>query len=238
MMKQSMKGEYMRILYLYKACDQDTKFRMAILSALKTIHAIGLENRAKVYIASGFFDDIGIGSNCPFSASDYYDIATNTNLLSELKGLNVACFGSYNNKKKYLDFCKNISAVTISLTVYYKCRLHCKLFIITIDGIPVFEIIGSSNLTMSAYGGIRKKGPNNSYNSESDVILIRDFNDTLFEAIPFEIDEYSFELEYNALANKNISFDERMNSVLDIIRQLEQTTDDISDSLFDERLIE
>lgn len=207
----------MKIVHIYKRSQHDSIFRGAILDALKTIHAMSIEKISTVYLSSGFFDDIFPYNNNGFSAT-HFSQGGSTNIVSELHNINIVCFGCYNKKNKYIDFCKNIKQFAAQSTAYYKYKCHSKLFVITVNGTPVFEIIGSSNMTKCAYGGLTTRGF--SYNSETDLILINDTQNTQFEAINFEINNNCMILRYDYNDNSGIRFEDRMNNILDIIEEM------------------
>lgn len=199
------------IFHIVKKANCDTQFRTAILKALTC--ARQNNRKIKVYIASGFFDEIVNSKRTPVSS--FTDLNLNTNLRTLLSDLEVEVLGAYNGKKDLVEFCKSLRLAGASVKVFYKHRFHTKLFIIESNGEVLFEIIGSSNLTISAYEGIRhtKTKIFRSYNSECDLILIK--NSLNFK---LETNENVMQLKYDEIGNK-ISIKERMNSVL---KQIEE----------------
>lgn len=203
-----------KIYHIVKKANSDTLFRTVMLQAI--FSAKKIDSNIDVYIASGFFNEIVNSGRTPVSA--YADSMVGTNLRNLLSGLNVTVYGAYNGKNDLLEFCKNLKTSGAKIKAFYKYRFHTKLFVIKSCDKVIFEIIGSSNLTTSAYEGIRytKTKSLPSYNSECDLILMSDSLD-----LTIDTDENIMLLEY-AEQNK-ILFDERMNKAIEQMKIFEAT---------------
>ncbi len=197
---------------------EDTNFRRAMLTAIDCVKKAipDFKNHIVVKIASGFYTENTIGKSTKelFNVSDFKD-ASEKSLISSLKGINVVCFGTYIHKKTYESFIKNIRKVANELHAYYASRFHCKVFVIELDGDPIFEIIGSSNMTKAAYAGIsRAKKPSPNY--ESDLIYV---DDTCLYLKEFSLqpNRETTILIYDESENGGITFKERMRGASDIL---------------------
>lgn len=103
-----------------------------------------------------------------------------------------------------------------------RMRWHAKTFVLLSNGEPCFAIIGSSNMTSSAFGSPRLV-PN--YNYESDVIIWDSKRLDVDRYFIEKFDEYSNEasinhpisLIYRPEDNMNITEKDRLNNVLDML---------------------
>ena len=156
-----------------KKGNQDTQFRKILLESLQWIQTKKLHEKAVVYLASGFFDEVVKTPRTPIST--FLDISTNKCLQNVFSGIKVELFGAYNGKNGLLQFGTSLKQNTSKISAFYKYRFHAKFFAIEVDRKVVFEILGSSNMTVSAYEGLRytKAGnARNSHNYECDLVLI------------------------------------------------------------------
>ena len=217
----------MKIFHILKRGNQDTEFRGILLKALSTIHANKLEEKAIVYLASGFFDEIVTPPRMPIST--FPNQATTLNLKNALSGMTIKLLGAYNGKKGLVGFGSSIKSNVSSISAFYKYRFHAKIFIIEIDNRPVLEIIGSSNMTVAAYEGVRytKKGNQlYSLNYECDLVLV----DDAF-AIDIKPNENISRFSYSDKDNNGITLQDRAEEILRHIKSLEQEMIDVTSEL-------
>jgi HKD family nuclease len=102
-------------------------------------------------------------------------------------------------------------------------KFHAKIFILIKEGTPIFEIVGSSNMTKSAYGGC-------SNNRESDLMIYneREFSD--FQINKFVNNTISgqqniiteFVYKDDSDINDGTSIADRMMSFLNLLKEEEQ----------------
>lgn len=217
----------MKVFHILKKGNQDTEFRGILLKALSTIHAKKLEEKATVYLASGFFDEIVNPPRTPIST--FPDKTTKFDLQSMLAGLTVELFGAYNGKKGLVQFGTAIKNKVSSIKAFYKYRFHAKLFAIEIAGRAIFEIIGSSNMTVAAYEGLCYTKAGNSkasQNYECDLVLFDDYIN-----IDIKPNENAMVFRYNDEDNGGIPLDKRANEILQHIKSLKNEMQDISSEL-------
>ena len=218
----------MKIYHIIKKSGEDTDFRVVMLSALKRVQILKKTHKdlnIKVYLASGFFH---INVSPPkVDVLSYVDPHTKLALSNLLSNLNVEILGAYNGKKDLLSLKSALSPIAKTLNVYYKYRFHTKLFIITVNDRPIFEIIGSSNMTLPAYEGLyySTKGKSSlSLNTETDLILYDDeFTIGGSKCVlggNIKMAENMMSFAYNAEDNNDVSFVERMRLLVDYIQEL------------------
>ena len=163
------------VYHILKLSGHDTDFRPTMLDAIQRIPTV---SKAKISLASGFFtqNQSNTSSRPAFKVSDFPDGTSNRTFISAVlnSGAEVECYGAYPGSKEFKLFVDKLRAQGITATGYYKRKFHCKLFAIEIDGEPVFEIIGSSNMTKAAYAGIigNYNPPKSSPNCECDLVLV------------------------------------------------------------------
>ena len=219
----------MKIYHIIKKSGCDTDFRRVMLTALERIQILKKSKKdlsdIKIYLASGFFN-INVSSP-KVDILNYVDPITKLTLSNLLLGLDVEIFGAYNGSKDLLSLKAILSPKVKTLTVYYKHRFHTKLFVISINNTPVFEIIGSSNMTLPAYEGLQYSARGKhiySLNTETDLILYNDefnvagTNHVLGENMKLQSNMMQF--DYRAEDNNDIMFVERMNSIVDYLNEL------------------
>ena len=217
----------MKVFHILKKGNQDTEFRGILLKALSTIHAKKLEEKATVYLASGFFDEIVNPPRGPISA--FQDKTVKLNLQNALSGVTIKLFGAYNDKKGLLGFGSAIKNNVSSISAFYKYRFHAKIFIIEIVNRPVLEIIGSSNMTVAAYEGVRytKKGNQLfSLNYECDLVLVDDDF-----AVDIKPNENISRFSYSDKDNNGITLQDRAEEILRHIKSLEQEMKNVTSEL-------
>lgn len=193
-----------------KLSGHDTDFRKTILNALAATAQYKQNNRCEVnvYIASGFFDDV---EHFP------YNNAVASDLSSELQGIDrVYLIGAYNGRTELMALSNRLTQAGCRTHAYYKWRFHAKIFVITVDGNPIFEIIGSSNMTWSAYCGVGRNNNLFSPNSECDLVIFDD------EMINVSIDPSptTMALRYESGDNNGITLEEHMQDILEILEDV------------------
>ncbi len=198
----------MKIYHIRKLSGQDTDFRKTILNALAATAQYKQNNRCEVnvYIASGFFDDV---ENFP------YNNAVASDLSSELQGIDrVYLIGAYNGRTELMALSNRLTQDGCRTHAYYKWRFHAKIFVITVDGNPIFEIIGSSNMTWAAYCGVSRRNNNLfSLNSECDLVI---WDDERIN-VPMEPSRTTMALRYESDDNNGITLEEHMHDILKIL---------------------
>lgn len=219
----------MKIFHIIKKSGCDTDFRKIMLASLDRVQTLKTICKQKleisIYIASGFFHT---NVRSPkIDVLNFTDPKTKLTLSKLLLGLNVEILGAYSGPKDLVTLKSLLLPIVKSLNVYYKNRFHTKLFIITINDIPIFEMIGSSNMTVPAYEGLQystrgKSSP--SLNTETDLVLYND--DVSFSGVSFNLsdiivaNENIINFSYDKKENKDISLDERMDTLIEYFNTL------------------
>lgn len=199
----------MKIYHIIKKSKCDTQFRTIILS---TLHHLKVKNvKMKVYIASGFFNE---AVNLPrIPVSEFTDPqVSGQSLKNLLSGVDVEIFGAYNHKNDLILFAQRLKNAGANVKAFYKNKFHTKMFVIEVEKKAIFEIIGSSNMTIPAYEGLRHGKVNKftSYNSESDLVL---FDEFIIDT-NIQINENVMQLKYDEQGNGNITIQDRMDDAL------------------------
>jgi len=209
----------MKIYHIRKLSGKDTDFRPTILNSLinaqryKKNH---FNETVDVYIASGFFDDVATYPSTPNGQ---------LNLQQLLQGFdNVFLLGAYNGRKGELSLARQLKNNGVSnLRAYFKGRFHAKIFVIAINHTPVFEIIGSSNMTHTAYCGKTSKNQP-SLNFECDLII---FNEKMINVV-IDTSPQIMQLRYCEEDNREITITERMFDIMSIIEETITVSKDIT----------
>lgn len=202
-----------KIYHIVKPSNRDTKFRQAILQALDSVRYS--KQKIQVSIASGFFNEIVQHPKIP--VSQFVDAKIHMNMRNVVKNMDIDIYGAYDGKNGLVRFAQNLKNAGANVKVFYKNKFHSKLFVIQINNKVVFEIIGSSNMTVAAYEGLKKTKKSTfkySDNSECDLILVDDSGVNC----EIDIDEYTMRFSYDSKENNGIELETRMN---DVIKQLE-----------------
>jgi phosphatidylserine/phosphatidylglycerophosphate/cardiolipin synthase-like enzyme len=123
----------------------------------------GIKYGDEILMCSGFFQENF--RNSSYMASQEHNFITN--LMNHTKVLKT--IGVYNNiwKQSYINFVNNIRSTGVNIIpkIIKSGKWHAKIFIVFENSIPVFCIIGSSNITNSAFS-LNKK-----FNYEADIVI-------------------------------------------------------------------
>lgn len=123
----------------------------------------------EVLLCSGFFQENLRGSAFQASLEPGFvtGLVANKIRLTTVGIHHAGWFGSYQT------FRNNLVRRGVTLTALYKPSLkwHAKIAIFKQAGDPVLGIIGSSNMTSSAFGTLSNPIPPRNFNYESDVII-------------------------------------------------------------------
>lgn len=212
----------MKIYHISKLSGQDTDFRPTMLSALVAAQAYKKNNGndvVNVYIASGFFDSV---SSCRLTSKK------STNLYKALQGLDkIYLVGAYSGYSDELSLARQLkNSKQPNVNVYYKWRSHAKIFVITINEKPVFEIIGSSNMTYPAYCGKTKQNKP-SPNVECDLIL---FDEQMINVV-IEPSPQIMQFRYFSEDNNEVPLISKMNDIMSILETQIALSNDITDKI-------
>lgn len=161
------------------------------------------------YISSGFFQE-----DYFYSASfgvDYRgkSLALNPNRCNQ----SIILRGVYNNcwLHKYDDFYLNLISLGYrNVQQISSSRHHAKVFIACLNGMPVLEIIGSSNFTSTAYGINHPRGK---FNVECDLVICNNSNlDSLIQRLiqDSHLNDYVIFLRYDEELNTRRNIQEEM----------------------------
>lgn len=180
------------------------RFRDLLIGSIKT----GAGDNA--LLCSGFFQEKFRGSGYQASLEQDFgrEVAKSKIELNTVGIHNVAW------KQSYRDFKDSMKSSGANINCYYKngLRWHAKVFILSNKENPIFGIIGSSNITRTAFGSIRD------FNYECDVILWPDdceeidgwFNDQIAgNNFPYEV----IRAPYVPDMNNGITVQERLNTL-------------------------
>ena len=208
----------MKIYHIRKESGKDTDFRPTILRALTAYQNYKSQNvkstvKVEVYIASGFFtEDTNIQN--PSNVSTFTDLSTSTQLISALHGFDkIYLFGAYSGKKELQNLVTHLRSFNLPICGYYQWHFHAKIFIITVNGETAFEIIGSSNMTNSAYNGLKSLSKY-SQNFETDLVLCRDD----ICNVPIDTNEKIMQFRYFPEDNNGITIKTHMEDILNILK--------------------
>lgn len=154
----------MSVLIIFRNSALINRFHQLIIDSLNS------GKGDEVIICSGFFQEDQL-----FSASMTTQLACSI-CQSNLK---ITTIGIHNGswKKRYKKFRDNFLNCNININALFskKYHWHAKIFILKKNGLPIFGIIGSSNLTRPAFG------LSSPFNFEADVVLwdknIKEIND-------------------------------------------------------------
>ncbi|MFC2042472.1 phospholipase D family protein [Chloroflexota bacterium] len=172
---------------------------------IQVIRSRGGDN---VLLCSGFFQE---NFRSDYQASQELAFA---NVLAQAN-IDLITVGIHNNTwlPSYRKFKQNLLAAGVNLDAKYKYGLkwHAKVFILSRGSLPVFGIIGSSNITRNAFSLSKP------FNYECDTILWLD-GDQHIEGIVNEFlaaddfDEYEvIRASYQIELNRNLSIADRLN---------------------------
>lgn len=166
----------------------------------------------KILICSGFFQ-----KRANYSA----ELEDNFIDRFKLTKKSIITIGIHNGtwKKDYERFVNEFKNKGISITsyIYSGYRWHSKIYLLLENNIPIFGIIGSSNITRNAFS---LSAP---FNIESDVILweenkkISNIINEKFNNI--DINNY-YSLDYNIETNKNVTIKDRLEYLYNDIMKL------------------
>lgn len=202
--KLTLKGGILAIAIVLRNKLPVNLFRDLLIGSIKT----GAGNNA--LLCSGFFQENFKGST--YQASQEINFGKEiANSKIELKTVGIHN-GSW--KKSYRDFRDNMKSLGANIQCFYKngLRWHAKVFILSDGDDPVFGIIGSSNITRTAFGSI------DNFNYECDVMIWPDeckAIDKWFDA-QMAGDIFNFEVikaPYIPEMNNGISVVERLNAL-------------------------
>lgn len=113
----------MNIYHILKKSGYDSEFRDIILSFFNSLIGINKPSKEiKVYIASGFFNQIN--QNSPHDLLFFKSPHLNVDLITCLQNLNVEIFGAFNGKKDLLNIKTILQQRNVSHNIYYKHRFH------------------------------------------------------------------------------------------------------------------
>jgi hypothetical protein len=185
------------------------KFRDIMLSSIATGHG------NQVLLCSGFFQENFKTSSYQVSQESSFDQV----LLKH--SIELTTVGIHNNSwlQSYKNFRDNLNASGVNIIAKYatKFHWHAKIYILKLDGRPIFGILGSSNMTRNAFS------TTNPFNFESDVIMWLDefekFND-IYKQVSTELSEFSEEII-------NVDYDPNKNFGLTIEDRLKQIVNDV-----------
>ena len=137
--------------------------------------------------------------------------------------LEMTTVGVYNHywKQSYREFKNNMVAAGANISCFYKSGLkwHAKVFVLSKAGVPVFGIIGSSNITRPAFGSVKN------FNYECDVILWPDEQSIISSWLEEQLQEDDFPFEII-----RAPYIEEMNNGLAVQDRLQNLKDEIMES--------
>jgi hypothetical protein len=165
-------------------------------------------------LCSGFFQErkIFYGNVSPYQVSQEANLA---NVLAQ-NNIQLTTVGIHSREwiQSYRNFRDNLIAAHVNIDAKYNknLRWHAKVFIISSNGTSIFGIIGSSNMTRSAFSVSKP------FNYECDVILWSDKVPGLIQRVnellarDFEVDEL-IKAPYLEEENGNLSVEVRLDMI-------------------------
>ena len=150
------------------------------------------------------------------------------NLHHALQGLdNLYLIGAYSGSREELSLARQLkNGNVLNINAYYKWRFHAKIFVITINGNPVFEIIGSSNMTYPAYCGITKQNKP-SPNVECDLVI---FDEHMINVV-IETSPQVMQFRYFSEDNNEIPLIDKMYDIMGILNEMTDPKYDITNQI-------
>lgn len=207
----------MPVAIILRTTKTQSLYRDAIISTIGS----GAGNYA--LICSGFFQE-------NFKSS-LYQASLEPGFAAALIGNSVQLdtVGVHNGtwKPSYINFCKNLAAAGVTLVPYLMSgfQWHAKVFLLKCFEIPVFGIIGSSNLTANAFGvsntpplASDSPAPPIKFNFECDVYFWNSANISISAAMNalIERDEVRQQViltQYDEQENLGRSVEERLSEI-------------------------
>jgi hypothetical protein len=167
-------------------------------------------------IGSGFFQE-------EYRTQNSYRLSREYNFLNAMKGVTVTTVGVYSSmwRNSYLKFVEVMRNNGIKTDARYVSgnKWHAKIYLLLKNKTPEFGIIGSSNMTRSAFG------IQGSFNYECDVAL---WDNSAFTTLVEETtkkieDKQSFiNAEYDAERNGGLSVSQRLAHLRDEVFKLDK----------------
>lgn len=177
------------------------RFRDLFIGSIKT----GAGDNA--LLCSGFFQENFRGSVYQASVERNFGVEVAKSKIE----LNTVGVHNGSWKQSYRDFRDNMKVLGANINCYYKNGLkwHAKVFILSKKDEPVFGIIGSSNITRTAFGSI------NDFNYECDVMIWPDSNKNISKWFDDQMAGNNFSYEvirapYDPDMNNGISVQDRL----------------------------
>lgn len=128
------------------------------------IRALNYSGADTAVICSGFFQENFRGSR--------FGLTNDRRFIAATKSKEIITIGIHNNTwlPSYRNFRNNFYRHNPNITalVSNRMRWHAKVFLLISKGQPCFAIVGSSNMTSSAFGSPRIV---NNFNYEADVVI-------------------------------------------------------------------
>ena len=189
------------------------KFRELLIKSLDS----GLGNEA--IICSGFFQEC-------FGKSKY-QVSLEYDFQTVLLGNNIKLktIGIHNNFwiASYKNFRDNLKSngVNINAKLSKNLRWHAKVYILLKDKLPIFAIVGSSNMTRNAFS------ITSPFNFETDVVLWLDEFPKFKKLMEKEIQDLAQNqseviiAKYNKKDNYGLSLEQKLKQLIDDIENLD-----------------
>lgn len=170
-------------------------------------------------LCSGFFQE-------NFKSS-LYQASKEPNFIDALKKLDrIKTVGIHNNAwlSSYKEFKNSLHKSGVKISAYYKSGLkwHAKVFLLLRKDKPIFGIIGSSNITSTAFGAENSLNHPGRFNFECDVYLWPDseakITDKMNELLQDnQLKHQIIRANYNKNENYGLSEAERLTKLMDDI---------------------
>ncbi|RWU08036.1 NgoFVII family restriction endonuclease [Pseudidiomarina gelatinasegens] len=177
------------------------RFRDLLIGSIQT----GAGDNA--LLCSGFFQENFKGSAYQASAERNFGLEVARSKIE----LNTVGVHNGSWKQSYRDFRDNMKALGANINCYYKNGLkwHAKVFVLSKGAEPVFGIIGSSNITRTAFGS------QSNFNYECDVMIWPDENKKISAWVDNQMADNNFPYElirapYDPDMNNGIAVKDRL----------------------------
>ena len=197
----NLQGSILAIAIILRNQLPINRFRDLLIGSIKT----GAGDNA--LLCSGFFQENFRGSAYQASVEQNFGVEVANSKIE----LNTVGIHNGSWKQSYRDFRDNMQALGANINCYYKNGLkwHAKVFILSKKDEPVFGIIGSSNITRTAFGSI------SNFNYECDVMIWPDSNKKISKWFDDQMAGNNFPYEvirapYDPNMNNGISVQDRL----------------------------
>lgn len=191
----------MNVCLIFRRSFLVNKFHDILVASLNS----GVGDHA--IICSGFFQE----NLRPNSPRPQYFLSQDPGFIHGLQGVDLTTVGIHSNTwlPSYRQLIVNLRLAGVNVMPLYRNRApwHAKVYLLEQNGVPIFGVIGSSNMTGRAFGCQGDQGVIG-FNHEADVVLwdnnIAELNDFMEEILedmePTDVLKLNYREELNGIS--------------------------------------